>query len=76
MPLRADEWAVIAGLGTLPFLIMELWKAWSRSKGVRKRQPALFDGSSPQKSPRRRETEGEPAGPSRDSGLAVQQKRS
>lgn len=32
VPLRADEWAVIAGLGTLPFLIMELWKAWSRAR--------------------------------------------
>ncbi len=32
VPLRADEWAVIAGLGTLPFLLMELWKAWSRAR--------------------------------------------
>jgi len=32
VPLRAEEWALIAGLGTLPFLLMELWKAWSRAR--------------------------------------------
>ncbi|MBA5869014.1 MAG: HAD-IC family P-type ATPase [Nitrospira sp. CR2.1] len=35
VPLRADEWAVIVGFGLLPFLVMELWKAWSRVRDGR-----------------------------------------
>lgn len=35
VPLRADEWAVIVGFGLLPFLVMELWKAWSRARDGR-----------------------------------------
>ena len=30
VPLRLDEWWLVAGFGVLPFLVMELWKAWSR----------------------------------------------
>jgi Ca2+-transporting ATPase len=30
--LRADEWWLIAGMGILPFLAMELWKAWRRMR--------------------------------------------
>ncbi|MGC3976493.1 MAG: cation-translocating P-type ATPase C-terminal domain-containing protein [Nitrospira sp.] len=30
VPLRPDEWWLIAGFGVLPFSVMELWKAWSR----------------------------------------------
>ncbi len=37
VPLRADEWWLMAGLGILPFAMMELWKAWSR------RVPALTE---------------------------------
>jgi Ca2+-transporting ATPase len=32
VPLRADEWWLIAGMGILPFLAMELWKAWRRMR--------------------------------------------
>ncbi len=32
VPLRADEWWLMAGLGILPFAMMELWKAWSRTR--------------------------------------------
>jgi Ca2+-transporting ATPase len=32
VPLRAEEWWLIAGFGLLPFLVMELWKAWSRAR--------------------------------------------
>lgn len=35
VPLRADEWAVIVGFGLLPFLVMELWKVWSRARDGR-----------------------------------------
>ncbi len=28
--LRPDEWWLIAGFGILPFVVMELWKAWIR----------------------------------------------
>ncbi|CAE6757697.1 MAG: cation-translocating P-type ATPase [Nitrospira sp.] len=35
VPLRADEWSVIVGFGLLPFLVMELWKAWSRARSGR-----------------------------------------
>jgi len=33
--LRADEWLVIVGFGLLPFLVMEVWKAWSRARSGR-----------------------------------------
>ncbi len=32
VPLRADEWWLMVGLGVLPFLVMELWKAWGRMR--------------------------------------------
>lgn len=32
VPLRPDEWWLIGGFGLLPFLVMELWKAWSRAR--------------------------------------------
>jgi len=30
VPLRADEWWLMLGLGVLPFVVMELWKMWRR----------------------------------------------
>jgi Ca2+-transporting ATPase len=30
VPLRSDEWWLIAGFGLFPFVAMELWKGWSR----------------------------------------------
>ncbi|HNV26502.1 MAG TPA: cation-translocating P-type ATPase [Nitrospira sp.] len=30
--LRPNEWWLIAGFGMLPFVVMELWKAWSRGR--------------------------------------------
>ncbi len=30
VPLRADEWWLMVGLGLLPFLVTELWKTWKR----------------------------------------------
>ncbi|MGZ8383188.1 MAG: cation transporting ATPase C-terminal domain-containing protein, partial [Nitrospira sp.] len=33
VPLRADEWWLMAGCGLLPFVVMELWKAWGRRRG-------------------------------------------
>ncbi|ODT44641.1 MAG: HAD family hydrolase [Nitrospira sp. SCN 59-13] len=32
VPLRPEEWWLIAGFGMLPFVVMELWKAWSRAR--------------------------------------------
>jgi len=32
VPLRADEWWLMLGLGVLPFVVMELWKAWRRMR--------------------------------------------
>jgi len=32
VPLRADEWWLMLGLGALPFVVMELWKAWRRMR--------------------------------------------
>ena len=33
VPLRADEWWLMVGLGITPFVVMELWKAWRRTRG-------------------------------------------
>ncbi len=30
VPLRLDDWWLVAACGMLPFVVMELWKAWSR----------------------------------------------
>ncbi|MBX3344841.1 MAG: cation-translocating P-type ATPase [Nitrospira sp.] len=35
VPLPAEEWSVIAVFGVLPFLLMELWKVWSRVRDGR-----------------------------------------
>ncbi|MBI4002783.1 MAG: cation-translocating P-type ATPase [Nitrospira defluvii] len=32
VPLRAEEWWLMVGLGVLPFVVMELWKAWGRMR--------------------------------------------
>ncbi|MFZ1763170.1 MAG: cation transporting ATPase C-terminal domain-containing protein, partial [Nitrospira sp.] len=32
VPLRADEWWLMLGLGVLPFVVMELWKVWRRMR--------------------------------------------
>ncbi|MCC6581715.1 MAG: cation-translocating P-type ATPase [Phycisphaeraceae bacterium] len=32
VPLRSDEWWLIAGFGLFPFVAMELWKGWSRAR--------------------------------------------
>lgn len=34
VPLRADEWWLMAGFGVVPFVTMELWKAWGRLRGT------------------------------------------
>ena len=39
VPLRADEWWLMAGLGILPFLMMELGKAWKRAWSRRMGMP-------------------------------------
>ncbi len=33
VPLRTDEWWLMVGCGLLPFVVMELWKAWGRRRG-------------------------------------------
>lgn len=35
VPLRADEWWLMAGFGVVPFVSMELWKAWGRRRETR-----------------------------------------
>ena len=41
VPLRPDEWWLIAGFGVLPFLVMELWKAWNRVRSKAPRESTV-----------------------------------
>ncbi len=41
VPLRADEWWLMAGLGILPFLVMELGKTWKRVRSRRMGAPTV-----------------------------------
>lgn len=32
VPLQADQWWVVLGFGFSPFAVMEVWKAWGRTR--------------------------------------------